>query len=111
MYKRQDSASAAEIVSAALQDAGVASVIGTRSYGKGTIQEILELPCNSGVLLMTTASFWRPSGVPINRDVYKRQEFVYQGQLCRQPSGRLKAKERYRILGTADTLSKVVKRN
>lgn len=62
-----DSASAAEIVSAALQDAGVASVIGTRSYGKGTIQEILELPCNSGVLLMTTASFWRPSGVPINR--------------------------------------------
>lgn len=62
-----DSASASEIVSAALQDAGVAKVFGTRSFGKGTIQTIYELPCNSGVLRMTTASFWRPSGAPIHR--------------------------------------------
>lgn len=62
-----DSASASEIVSAALQDAGVAVVVGTRSYGKGTVQSIYELPFNSGVLRMTTASFWRPSGRPIHR--------------------------------------------
>ncbi|MBP5622248.1 MAG: hypothetical protein J6X44_09560, partial [Thermoguttaceae bacterium] len=62
-----DSASASEIVSSALQDAGVAVIVGTRSYGKGTIQEIIELPCKLGVLRMTTASFWRPSGAPINR--------------------------------------------
>lgn len=62
-----DSASASEIVAAALQDAGVGTVVGTRSYGKGTIQEIFELPCNSGVLRMTTASFWRPSGASIHR--------------------------------------------
>lgn len=62
-----DSASASEIVSAALQDAGVAVVVGSRSYGKGTVQSILELPFNSGVARMTTASFWRPSGRPINR--------------------------------------------
>ncbi len=62
-----DSASASEIVSSALQDAGVAIVVGTRSYGKGTIQEIIELPCDLGILRMTTASFWRPSGAPINR--------------------------------------------
>lgn len=61
------SASASEIVSAALQDAGVAKVIGVRSYGKGTIQGLFELPCNTGVLRMTTASFWRPSGSPIHR--------------------------------------------
>lgn len=62
-----NSASASEIVSAALQDAGVAVVVGSRSYGKGTVQSIFELPFNSGVLRMTTASFWRPSGRPIHR--------------------------------------------
>ncbi len=63
----EESASASEIVSAALQDAGVAVVVGTRSYGKGTIQSIYELPFKSGLLRMTTASFWRPSGAPIRR--------------------------------------------
>lgn len=63
-----ESASASEIVSAALQDAGVAKIIGVRSYGKGTIQGIFELPCNTGILRMTTASFWRPSGSPIHRN-------------------------------------------
>ena len=62
-----DSASASEIVAAALQDAGVAKVVGERSYGKGTIQSIYDLPCNFGVLRMTSGSFWRPSGKPIHR--------------------------------------------
>lgn len=62
-----DSASASEIVSAALQDAGVAVVGGERSYGKGTIQSYFELPCDLGLLRMTTAGFWRPSGKPIHR--------------------------------------------
>ena len=63
----ENSASASEIVSAALQDAGVAVVVGVRSYGKGTVQNIFELPYNFGVLRMTTSSFWRPSGAPIHR--------------------------------------------
>ena len=63
-----ESASASEIVASALQDAGVAVVVGSRSYGKGTVQSIMELPFNSGALRMTTASFWRPSGRPIQRN-------------------------------------------
>ena len=63
-----ESASASEIVSSALQDAGVAVVVGSRSYGKGTVQSIFELPFHSGALRMTTASFWRPSGRPIHRN-------------------------------------------
>ncbi len=62
-----DSASASEIVSAALQDAGVAAVGGSRSYGKGTIQSLYELPFNLGMLRVTTAQFYRPSGKPIRR--------------------------------------------
>ena len=63
-----ESASASEIVASALQDAGVAVVVGSRSYGKGTVQSIFELPFHSGALRMTTASFWRPSGRPIHRN-------------------------------------------
>ncbi len=62
-----ESASASEIVSAALQDAGIAAVGGARSYGKGTIQSLYELPFNLGMLRVTTAQFFRPSGKPIRR--------------------------------------------
>lgn len=62
-----DAASASEIVAAALQDSGIAAVGGSRSYGKGTIQSLYELPFNFGMLRITTAQFFRPSGKPIRR--------------------------------------------
>ncbi len=61
------SASAAEIVAACLQDHGKAVVMGERSFGKGTVQEILDLHPDQGVLKLTIASYWRPSGRNINR--------------------------------------------
>lgn len=60
------SASASEIVAACLQDHKKAIVIGERSFGKGTVQEILNLHPDQGVLKLTTASYWRPSGRDIN---------------------------------------------
>lgn len=62
-----ESASASEIVAAALQDSGIAAVGGERSYGKGTIQSLFKLPCKLGLLRATTAEFYRPSGTPIRR--------------------------------------------
>ncbi len=55
------SASAAEIVAAALQDAGRAVVVGSSSYGKGTVQTVLRLP-NDGELTLTWARLVTPSG-------------------------------------------------
>jgi carboxyl-terminal processing protease len=55
------SASAAEIVAAALQDAGRAIVVGSTSYGKGTVQTVLRLP-NDGELIVTWARLVAPSG-------------------------------------------------
>ena len=55
------SASAAEIVASALQDAGRAVVIGATSYGKGTVQNVIDLP-NDGEISLTWARFHAPSG-------------------------------------------------
>ncbi|MCS7305988.1 MAG: S41 family peptidase [Thermoguttaceae bacterium] len=63
----QYSASASEIVAACLQDHRLAVVVGERTYGKGTVQEIIELEPALGALKLTTASYWRPSGQDINR--------------------------------------------
>lgn len=60
------SASAAEIVAAALQDAGRALVIGARSYGKGTVQSIVDMP-NQGELHLTWARMHAPSGYALSR--------------------------------------------
>ncbi len=61
------SASAAEIVAACLQDHGIAVVVGTRSYGKGTVQEMIKLPLETGTLRLTKAEYLRPSQKNINR--------------------------------------------
>jgi carboxyl-terminal processing protease len=61
------SASASEIVSAALQDHGRAVVIGERSYGKGSVQNIILMEHETSALKLTTASYWRPSGKNIHR--------------------------------------------
>lgn len=63
----QNSASASEIVSAALQDHDRAEIVGQRSYGKGSVQHIIELEDGSSVLKLTVATYWRPSGRNIHR--------------------------------------------
>lgn len=60
-----ESASASEILAGALQDYGKAALIGTVSYGKGTVQDIIPLE-NGGALKMTTASYLTPKGRRIN---------------------------------------------
>lgn len=66
-----ESASAAEIVSGALQDMDRAVVLGTKSFGKGLVQSTMSLP-HEGILKLTTAKYYIPSGRCVQRLDYKQ---------------------------------------
>jgi carboxyl-terminal processing protease len=59
------SASGSEIVAACLQDHKRAVILGERSYGKGSVQNIQDF--EGGEIKLTTASYWRPNGKNINK--------------------------------------------
>lgn len=61
------SASASEIVAAALQDHDRAVIVGQRSFGKGSVQNVLPLDNGQSILKLTVATYWRPSGKNIHR--------------------------------------------
>lgn len=63
----RNSASASEVVAACLQDHARAVVVGERTYGKGTVQNVYDLEPQRSKIRLTTASYWPPSGRCIDR--------------------------------------------
>ncbi len=62
-----DSASASEIVAGALQANGRAKVLGTRTFGKGSVQELRDLPHDGGMLKLTSGQYTLANGRTISR--------------------------------------------
>jgi carboxyl-terminal processing protease len=63
----QNSASASEIMAACLQDNGRAKVVGMRTFGKGSVQNVIPLDGGRAALRLTTAYYFPPSGKMIHR--------------------------------------------
>ena len=72
-----NSASASEIVAACLQDNRRAAIVGMRSYGKGTVQNILPLQYGRSALRLTVARYYRPNGKNIHRPKEASDEDVW----------------------------------
>lgn len=62
-----ETASAAEVLAAGLQDQSRAEIIGTNTFGKGTIQNVIQMS-NGGKLVLTTEQFFTPSGKVIHQN-------------------------------------------
>ncbi len=75
------SASGSEIVAACLQDHKRAVIIGERSYGKGSVQNIQPFSPTNGEIKLTTATFWRPSGKNLNKSSIKDYDKMSKEEL------------------------------
>jgi carboxyl-terminal processing protease len=72
----EDTASASEIVAGAFQDNDRALIVGERTFGKGLVQSVIDLPGNTG-LTLTAARYLTPSGRSIQRDYSKLDLYDY----------------------------------
>ena len=63
----EHSASASEIVAGSLKDNHRALIVGTRTYGKGSVQEVIPLEGDNGLLKLTVAYYYLPSGRLVHR--------------------------------------------
>jgi carboxyl-terminal processing protease len=82
-----DTASAAEIVAGAIQDDGVGTLLGTRTFGKGLVQSVFPLPDGSAIK-MTTARYTTPKGRDIDRVGIEPDVVVPQPPGARPRDGR-----------------------
>ena len=75
------SASASEIVAGALQDHKRAVLVGTKSFGKGSVQTVIPLSVSNGAMRLTTSRYYTPSGRSIQADGIEPDVVIQQSKL------------------------------
>ena len=84
------SASASEIVAGALQDRRRATIVGTTSFGKGSVQTVIPLGADRGALRLTTARYYTPSGHSIQALGIEPDVTISQARLTEEELAKIK---------------------
>ena len=69
-------ASASEILTGAIKDYGVGTIMGTTTYGKGIVQSYFSIPETNGMLKITTEAYYTPNGVCVHGTGIEPDEVV-----------------------------------
>lgn len=85
------SASASEILAGALQDTGRAILVGTRTYGKGSVQSVYE-NSDGSALKLTTGAYFTPSGEPVARAAGRKPDHEVRFPVDDAPALQLRAR-------------------
>jgi len=93
------SASASEIVSGALQDHKRAVLLGERSYGKGSVQQLMRLDTAGAILKLTVAKYFLPSGRSIHRTASNRGGIIPDIKVTFEPHWSRESFEKHRAAG------------
>ncbi len=86
LIQNRFSASASEILAAALQDNGRATIIGEKSFGKGTVNTAREL-ANGGAVYVSIANWLTPKGALIDNVRYRAGHHSYAARTTTSTSG------------------------